>query len=361
MLTLYFPINSTSLGASAFKILENVQEEFMLFPIGGNADIESYQPVSQETQSKLGKAIDCASKNVNIKGTSIKLWHQFGGFERVTARQTLYTFHELDGLTEIERYSLNQQERVIVPCNFNKRVFEANGVTVPVDVVPLGVDTKVFYPFEKYKNRTGPFIFTMAGKFEHRKLHCETLRAFASLFGNNPNVKLRACINNRFVNMEEVYKMINQQVFGGNVPNNIEFINWLPTERHFADFLAHSDCFISPSRGESFNLPLLQAMACGVNVITNADHAHTDYVTPENATIIKNIGLVQANDGMFFRNDGRTNTGKWVDVSVNDIAQAMATVFNKGRIVNNAGVETAKKFDWQTTATKILECHSKTI
>lgn len=359
MLTFYFPVNSTSLGASAWKILENVKEEFALVPIGGGIDATSFEPVSNELKEKINRALDLGAKKIDTKGKSIKLWHAFAGLEKVTAKQDLYTFHELDSLTEVELHSLNQQERVMVPCNYNKSVFEKCGVTCPVDVIPLGVDREIFKPHEKYANKTGPFVFTMAGKFEARKLHMETLQAFNNLFANNPNIKLRACITNRFVNMDEVFKMINERVFQGRPPNNIEFINWLPTDRHFADFLAHSDCFISPSRGESFNLPLIQAMSCGVPVITNAEHAHADYITPENATIIKSHRMVPAFDNMFFRNDGRTNTGQWFDFQVNDLAQAMISVFQKGRKVNEAGIETAKRFTWQTTADKIVELHTK--
>jgi glycosyltransferase involved in cell wall biosynthesis len=158
--------------------------------------------------------------------------------------------------------------------------------------------------------------------------------------------------------MEDVYRGIVSQVFGGKMPNNIEFINWLPTERHFADFLGDSDCFISPSRGESFNLPLLQAMSCGVPVITNADHAHADYVTKDNAFLVKNNGLITAQDGMFFRNDGRTNTGKWFDITVNDIAQSMIQAFNKGRHLNEGGIKTAEKYTWEAAANRIVNLHN---
>lgn len=358
MLTLYFPINSTSLGSSAWHIFRHIEEDIALFPMGGNADLDSFAPITPELQKKLVDAMERGAKSIDVKGKSLKLWHQFGGIERITAKQGLYTFHELDALTETERHSLNQQEYVIVPCNFNKTTFLNNGVTAPVHVVPLGVDRTVFYPLEKYKTKTGPYIFTMAGKFEARKNHFEILKAFHGLFANNPNVKLRAAITNRFINMDEVFKHINQNVFQGQMPNNIEFIQWLPTERHFADFLGHSDCFISPSRGESFNLPLLQAMSCGVPVITNADHAHADYVTAENSILVKSSGTSVASDGMFFRNDGRTNTGKWFDINVNEIAQAMIKAFQGGRKVNTAGIETAAKFDWKTTANSILKIHN---
>lgn len=352
MIPLYFPLNSTSLGASAIHILENMQRDFSLFPIGG-IDAGGFKSTN-EFNTKLNAAIQNGLESHDVNTTSIKLWHHFAGYERVSKKQILYTFHELDNLTPIEINSLNQQEAIVVPCNFNKETFVKAGVKPPVSVVPLGVDRKVFYPLEKHQNKTGPYVFIMAGKFEVRKLHMEILQAFMATFANNRDVKLRCCIANRFIDMKAVYGMINERIFQGKPPNNIEFIDWLPTEHDVADFISHADCLISPSRGESFNLPLLQAMSCGTNVITNADHAHADYVNSDNATIIPNGGKVVAFDGTFFRNDGKTNTGSWFNINTNAIASGLIESYQKGRRVNTKGIETAEKLSWQNTAKEII-------
>lgn len=352
-MTFNFPINSTSLGSSAFHILRNTEDNYKLIPIGGQIDISSFDPCPDDFKIRLQKACEDGMEEHSIEDTSIKLWHPFASMERISKKQILYTFHELDGHTKLEKNALNQQEAVIVPCQFNKEVMERHGVTSPVHVVPLGVDRSVFYPLEKHKTKTGPYIFVIAGKFEARKLHMEILTAFAATFANNPNVKLRCCISNRFIDMKQVMPMIQQRVFKGQVPSNIEFIDWLPTEKHFADFLSHADCLISPSRGESCNLPLLQAMSCGVNVITNADHAHKDYVTEANAIVIPSEGQSVAQDNTFFRNDGKTNTGTWFNISANSIAAGMIRAVTQGRGVNNSGIETAKQYSWKNTANGI--------
>lgn len=355
MLTLNFPVNSTSLGASAFHILENVETPFHLFPIGGGLDMSGFEPVPAEKIDKLTRSMVNALENHVVTNPAVRLWHHFASFERVSNKQILYTFHEVDALTKCELNALNQQDHIIVPCTYNQKVFTDMGVKPPISVVPLGVDRSVFYPLEKHANKTGPYIFVMAGKFEARKLHLETLQAFVSIFGNNPNVKLRCCVSNRFVDMKRVYGMISERVFQNKPPTNIEFIDWLPTERDVADFFSHADCLISPSRAESFNLPLLQAMSCGIQVITNKDHAHADYVNENNAILVPNEGMVVARDDTFFKNDGRTNTGKWFNVSTNAIASAMIEAYKRGRSVNNNGIETSKQFSWKTTATEIIK------
>jgi glycosyltransferase involved in cell wall biosynthesis len=358
MNTFYFPINSTSLGASAFHILENIDDDFNLLPIGGNIDISSFEPCPEKLKEKIINSANRTNRSHNVNGLSVKLWHPFASLERITNKQILYTFHEVDSLTELEVNALNQQEAIIVPCNYNKEVFQKSGIRVPIYVVPLGVDTSIFRPMEKYKNKSGPFTFLMAGKFEARKLHLEILQAFMMVFANNPQVKLRCCITNRFVDMNNIYKLINERIFGGKPPSNIEFIDWLPTERHVADFLAHGDCLVSPSRAESFNLPLLQAMSCGTSVITNVEHAHSDYVNKDNAIIVPSSNKSIAKDDVFFRHDGNTNTGNWYNVSPNHIAQAMIDSFKLGRRTNEAGIFTSSFLSWKNTAYKILDiCH----
>lgn len=354
MLTVNFPLNSTSLGASALHILENIERDYNFMPIGG-VDISAFEPLKDEFKAKLNNAISRGLEEHDVKSLSLRLWHHFASLERVSAEQILYTFHELDNLTKTELNCLNQQKAVIVPCEFNKDVFKLRGVKVPLHVVPLGVDRNVFYPLEKYKNKNGPFTFVMAGKFEARKFHFEILQAFKAVFGDNPAIKLRCCVTNKFVNMQNVYQFITDKIFGGRQPNNVEFIDWVPTENHFADFLSHADCLISPSRGESFNLPLLQALSCGLQVITNADHAHKDYVNKDNAILIPSDGTILAQDDMFFRNDGRTNTGNWFTVTPNAIANGMIEAVKKGRSVNINGIETAKKLSWKNTADNILQ------
>lgn len=356
MLSLYLPINPTSLGAVGFYLFREFSKQFPdigLFPIGG-IDYSSFEPVDEEIKRKIGGAVENGLRNHSVNNPSLKVWHQFAGIERISNKQTLFTFHELDSLTECELNSLNQQEAIIVPSIFNKMVFERSGVKSPVHHAPLGVDRTVFYPLEKYKNKTGPFVFLMAGKFESRKLHFEIFQAFKALFAGNPQVRLRCAISNRFVNMKTVYDTIIHNIFGGQLPNNIEFIDWLPTERHFADFLCSGDCLVSPSRGESFNLPLLQAMSCGVQVITNADHAHLDYVTEGNATLCKSECTETACDNMFFKNDGRTNTGKWFKITGNEIANSMVKAFQNGRKVNEAGIKTSEEYTWENTVKQIL-------
>ena len=41
-----------------------------------------------------------------------------------------------------------------------------------------------------------------------------------------------------------------------------------------------SDCFVLPTRGEGWGLPIIEAMACGVPVIATSWSAQCDFMTP---------------------------------------------------------------------------------
>ncbi len=55
-----------------------------------------------------------------------------------------------------------------------------------------------------------------------------------------------------------------------------------------------ADCFVLPTRGEGWGLPLLEAMACGLPVIATDWSAHRDFLSHEWAYPLPIDGLVPA-------------------------------------------------------------------
>jgi len=56
------------------------------------------------------------------------------------------TMFETDGLPEDWVVALNEMDEVWVPASFNVTTFRQAGVTVPMFVVPGGVDAKTYRP-----------------------------------------------------------------------------------------------------------------------------------------------------------------------------------------------------------------------
>jgi glycosyltransferase involved in cell wall biosynthesis len=100
--------------------------------------------------------------------------------------------HELDHLPEEKRdwvQICNRLDLLITPTDWNVEMWRAEGVTVPVDVVPLGVDVEAYFP------PTGRICTFLAlhenlGGASSREDWRQTLRAYCSAFTAKDNVRL---------------------------------------------------------------------------------------------------------------------------------------------------------------------------
>ncbi len=133
-----------------------------------------------------------------------------------------------------------------------------------VKVVPEGVDVNVFYPekvelLDEYKNNK--FKFVLFGRWDYRKSTKEIIEAFIEVFGENDDVELIASIDNPFSgdgieSTEERLKHFNLDY------KNIK-IKHFPSREDYISYLKTGHVFLSCARSEGWNLPLIEAMACG--------------------------------------------------------------------------------------------------
>jgi glycosyltransferase involved in cell wall biosynthesis len=146
--------------------------------------------------------------------------------------------------------------RVIVPTAWGKSVFEESGVTVPVEVVPLGIDPADYYPLERKRADGRPYTFAWSGTPDMRKGWDVAYRAFRRAFGDRDDVRLR--LHFRRLPKDGIsFRDNNVEVLHGSFP--------LPEMR---EFYRRADCFVFPSRGEGWGMPPREAAATGLPVIT---------------------------------------------------------------------------------------------
>jgi glycosyltransferase involved in cell wall biosynthesis len=95
-------------------------------------------------------------------------------------------------------------------------------------------------------------------------------------------------------------------------------------------------------------------MATGKHVIATGYSAHTEFCTKDNCSIIPITDTEPAFDGKWFFGQG--NWAK-IDESVVQALQYHMENFieNDKRTINEEGVETAKHFSWQRTASEIIK------
>jgi len=184
--------------------------------------------------------------------------------------------------------------RILTPSNWAKRGFVRSGVDAEnVTVLPLGFDPLVFKPVtqeERARIRAelgispGDFVFYHAGGMSLNKGLRFLLPAFASLAQTHPHVQLL------LKGLDSLYSSRRsfEAQFAGLAPevaravaSRLRYVGDRLSYAGMARLYQASDCYLSPYVGEGFNLPVLEAAACGLPVICTAGGPTDDFVTED--------------------------------------------------------------------------------
>jgi autotransporter strand-loop-strand O-heptosyltransferase len=144
-----------------------------------------------------------------------------------------------------------------------------------VHVVPEGVDGKEFFPVSD-EDLADEFTFIIIGKWEYRKATEEMISAWLETFPLKDyptGIKLVLSVDNMF-NKEFVQNKLKQ--LESLKDPRIEILHFPPREEYIKR-LRTSHVFLSCSRAEGWNLPLIEALACGVPSICTDYSAQVDY------------------------------------------------------------------------------------
>jgi autotransporter strand-loop-strand O-heptosyltransferase len=129
-----------------------------------------------------------------------------------------------------------------------------------ISIVPEGVDVNVFKPIEKYPKRD-KIQFVHFGRWDYRKGTTELLQSFAEEFKDVDDIELIASVENPYASdgLKSTEDRIN---FHKIDTKNIKFIDFTSRE-DYVKYLQTAHVFVSCARSEGWNLPLIEAMACG--------------------------------------------------------------------------------------------------
>jgi len=261
-------------------------------------------------------------------------------FDRGHGRPAIgLTMLEVDGIPPAWAHSCNQMDEIWVPSRFNAATFRQSGVdTGKIRVMPLGVDTNLFTPAgpKLVLPESGPFDFTFLSVFEWvpRKGYDILLAAYLQEFTRADNVCLVLKSHSNSpdydpdgVAIKRVIQDMIKQYCGESprTPAIILLPQVLPASQMPALYRA-ADCFVLPTRGEGWNLPALEALACGVPVITTAWSAHLDWLNQENAFLI-NVEALEAVPSYRVPNDAVYRGCRWARPSIAHLRQLMRWVY----------------------------------
>ncbi len=248
---------------------------------------------------------------------------------------------------------LKQLDQVWVPSSWGREVFVENGIPDDlIKVVPEGVDTSIFNPdipkIDELDN--GNFKFLVVGKYEKRKCSKDIILSFSQEFNKDDPVELVLLCHNQFIKDFDIVK----EIVKLNVAHlaNIRIIKYLPSLNDVARLYKSCDVFLMPSRAEGWGLPIMEAMACGLPVITTCYSGHTNFANDNNAYLTAIKRLIDIHDPVFF--DPKIYHGQWAEPDFEHFNNLMRHVYEHREEASKKGKFAAKdmkqNWEWSNSA-----------
>jgi len=283
------------------------------------------------------------------------VYGQADAFHRNRGRYRIgYTMLEVDGFPDEWVRQASRMDEVWVPSDFNREGFARCGLERPIHVVPLGVDTDHFHPgIRAYRNPAGEFVFLASFEWGERKEPWLLLKAFNDVFAAAEPVRLLCKVMNRdsSLSLREEIRRLRLKDSGGRVSYlfNLDFPHY-----QLGSLYASADCFVAVSRGEGWNMPLMEAMACGLPAIATDWGGHRAYVHAGIAYPLRVRGTVPA-----IAKCPYYAGFSWADPDPEHLRHLLREVYENQDEARRRGAAAAREmaahWTWDRTAAKIAE------
>jgi glycosyltransferase involved in cell wall biosynthesis len=167
-----------------------------------------------------------------------------------------------------------------------------------IRVVPHGVDVGVYHPLESeqrtaLRNRLGchgQFVFLNTSAMTNNKGIALLLQAFARVVVRHPQSRLMLKGLDSLYRSQELLRSVAQGLAPAEwrlIQPRIGYLGGNLTQYGMAELYQAADVYVSPYLGEGFNLPVLEAMACGLPVVCTKGGSTEDFITSETALRIE--------------------------------------------------------------------------
>jgi autotransporter strand-loop-strand O-heptosyltransferase len=274
-----------------------------------------------------------------------------------------YFYQPYNGYT----IAYNVWESTLYPTDFFNRLKEFDELWVPstwqmecaikqgypaekISVVPEGVDDQ-FFPETVIHPLTsnGRFTFAIFGRWDYRKATQEMIQAFLKEFDPSEPVDLILSVDNQFANDGLATTEERLEHFG-LADDRIKIVH-LPPREEYINLLKSVNVFVSCSRSEGWNLPLIEAMACGTPSIYSNASGQLEFAEGKGLPV-KILGEKPVNS--ITRNHFNSDIGNYYEPDFEDLARVMRDAYvnyksHKDQALQDS-VDIRNRFNWRETA-----------
>jgi glycosyltransferase involved in cell wall biosynthesis len=248
----------------------------------------------------------------------------------------------------------------VTPSHWSREGFLRLGLrNEQVIVISHGVDANVFsQPTEQkryaLRERLGisGFIFANASAMTENKGIDLLLRAFAAVVEKRPNSRLllkgadglyssQSFVRQAIANLPSRLKQL--------IVDRLSYFGDTISNEQMAQFYQSADAYVSPYRAEGFNLPVLEASACGTPVICTKGGSTDDFMKANFAHFIHS---------KLRANRDTKNGGVELEPDLDHLIHLMFRIMDDGEWYKQAGIaganHAAMHFNWDSIVNKLL-------
>jgi len=242
-----------------FRELVNLGVEVHYLSI---ADDYIYDPPSYDLLVNELRSIEPEDEPIQVLYATGPLFHHNSGKYKVG-----FSMMEVDAIPQRWVRACNKMDEVWVPTSLNKEAFVNSGVTVPVRVVPLGIDVSQFQPtfLPAIYHGDHKFRFFSSSFWQLRKRWDLLLIAFAEEFCNEKEVGLIIKTMSQ-QEPDEISDQIHSWI-GHRCDDQVAIVEGAYPWWEYVMVMRSAHAFVLPTGGEGYGCPPLQALACGLPVI----------------------------------------------------------------------------------------------
>lgn len=198
--------------------------------------------------------------------------------------------NKIDGkLLQKGKETYKHADKVIAVSNGLKSVL-SNEFDINAKYIPNIVDTDIFQLTNLKKNRDS-FNFISVGGLINRKGMDLTIKAFNKAFADKENIKLT------IIGGGPEHKNLQKLIEKLNLEGRIKLTGRIE-RTEIAKHFKQSDCFVLASKGETFGVVFIEAMASGLPVVATRCGGPEHFIKKEQGLLIEKDNLDQLSVAM---------------------------------------------------------------
>jgi glycosyltransferase involved in cell wall biosynthesis len=241
-------------------------------------------------KSLVDKVIDY---NIVIIHSTPEFWAKFNEPSKTMVGYTIWETSLLH--PDWIPYINNGAKKVLVGCEWNVDVFKKSGVTIPIGVVPHGLDVKKYQdnkPYQIAGIKEDAYVFYDIFQWQERKNPIGLLKAYWYAFQQNENVALvlktyrGGYEESEKAAIRDTIKRLKQNSPLDKYPP-VYYISEMLSESELLGLHARGNCYVSLDRGEGFGLGPFEAGATGNPIIVTGFGGVTEYAKVSTAYLCK--------------------------------------------------------------------------